>query len=44
MTHKHQATYGSVSGNMRAVLGILIGLTTVVLQAIGLIAWLTGLG
>ena len=27
-THKHQASYGSVTGNMRAVLGIMIGVLT----------------
>lgn len=30
MTHKHKASYGSITGNMRAVLGIIIGLFTMV--------------
>jgi hypothetical protein len=38
-TAKHKATYGSISGNMRAVLGIVIGLGTVVIHIIALIAF-----
>jgi hypothetical protein len=37
-THKNKASYGSITGNMRAILGILIGLAAMVLHAF-LIYW-----
>jgi hypothetical protein len=41
MTHKHKASYGSITGNMRAVLGIVIGLITMIGSTIGLIVYFT---
>lgn len=34
LTHKHKASYGSIAGNMRAVMGILLGLGAMVLHGI----------
>ena len=42
MTHKHKASYGSMAGNMRAILGILVSLFAMVLHAVILFMWLTG--
>jgi hypothetical protein len=42
MTHKHKASYGSITGNMRAVLGILIGLFTMIASTIGIIMFSMG--
>lgn len=42
MTHKHKASYGSITGNMRAVLGIVIGLITMVFYSIVLVLWAIG--
>jgi hypothetical protein len=42
VTAKHKATYGSISGNMRAVLGIVIGLFTAVVQTVMLVLILSG--
>ena len=41
-THKQKASYGSVTGNIRAVLGILIGLVTMVGSTALLILWFSG--
>ena len=41
-THKHKASYGSVTGNMRAILGILIGFITMVGTTIGWVMFMTG--
>ena len=40
VTHKQKATYGSVSGNIRAIIGIVLGLSTFVIHVIALIAFL----
>jgi hypothetical protein len=40
MTHKQKATYGSVSGNIRAIIGIVLGLSTFVIHVFALIAFL----
>jgi hypothetical protein len=37
LTHKSKASYGSITGNMRAILGIVIGLFTMIGSTIGLI-------
>lgn len=42
MTHKHKASYGSITGNMRAVLGIVIGLVTMIFYSIVLVLWAIG--
>jgi hypothetical protein len=42
MTHKHKASYGSITGNMRAVLGIVIGLFTMVGSTIIVIMYFMG--
>jgi hypothetical protein len=42
MTHKHKASYGSVTGNMRAVLGIVIGLLTTIGSTIFVIGYFMG--
>ncbi|MSQ93681.1 MAG: hypothetical protein EXR98_03900 [Gemmataceae bacterium] len=41
MTHKHKASYGSITGNLRAILGIVIGLIVIVGQCVILFLWLT---
>jgi hypothetical protein len=40
VTHKQKATYGSVSGNIRAIIGIVLGLSTFVIHVLALIAFL----
>lgn len=40
VTHKQKASYGSITGNIRAVLGILISLVVIVGQGIFLFLWL----
>jgi hypothetical protein len=40
VTHKHKASYGSITGNIRALLGIVIGLITMVAYTIGIVVWL----
>jgi hypothetical protein len=42
VTHKQKATYGSVSGSIRAVIGIVLGLITLVFHGFLLFALLTG--
>ncbi len=42
MTHKHKASYGSITGNLRAILGIVIGLIVIVGQAIVAVMWFNG--
>lgn len=44
LTHKSKASYGSITGNMRAVLGIVIGLLTMIGSTIILIAMFMGGG
>lgn len=34
LTHKHKASYGSIAGNMRAVMGILFSLGAMVVQGV----------
>jgi len=41
LTHKSKASYGSITGNMRAVLGILISLVLIVVHGIGLFLFLS---
>lgn len=41
-THKHKASYGSITGNLRAILGIVIGLIVIVGQGIVGFMWLNG--
>lgn len=41
-THKHKASYGSVAGNMRAIIGILISLVVMGLHALLLFLYFTG--
>jgi hypothetical protein len=41
VTHKHKASYGSIAGNMRAILGIVFSLIAMVLHAIGLFVYLS---
>jgi hypothetical protein len=41
-THKHKASYGSLTGNMRAILGILIGFVTMIGSSILLVLFFTG--
>lgn len=40
VTAKHKATYGSVSGKIRAIIGIVLGLSTFVIHVFALIAFL----
>ena len=42
VTHKQKASYGSMTGNIRAVLGILIGFVTMIGSSIGLFLFFTG--
>ncbi|MBI2804169.1 MAG: hypothetical protein HYX68_04195 [Planctomycetes bacterium] len=41
VTHKHKASYGSITGNMRAILGIVIGFIVLVGWGIGLFVYLS---
>ena len=41
VTHKHKASYGSIAGNMRAIIGILISLGVMVLHGVLVFIFLT---
>ena len=40
-THKHKASYGSITGNLRAIIGILISLGVMLMQGFLVFVWLS---
>jgi hypothetical protein len=42
VTHKHKASYGSIAGNLRAIIGILISLAVMLLHGFLIFVYATG--
>ena len=42
LTHKSKASYGSIAGNLRAIIGILLSLATMVVHGVLVFMWIKG--